>query len=107
VVLGIGVVETASHTLQDESHRVGVVERVSAVGLFIGPGDVVNGLMLGASQRQSMIIDTNVELLLECISYRNGSFSVNVAPVAAGWDCRVRAHPCMAGKSHERTSHDP
>ncbi len=81
LVFGFGVIETAALPVKDPNADACSVQRITALGLFLGPGDIVNGFMIGAAQRQSVIINPDAELLLDATSYSSGRFKVLIAPI--------------------------
>lgn len=86
LVLGVGVVETE----REPVGKAGSAERVEATGLFLGPGPVVNGLMIGHSRRQTVEIAPDADLLMQAVSLTNGTFRVEVQPVVGPEELRVQ-----------------
>jgi hypothetical protein len=80
------VIETEHETLG----AAGSAERVEATGLFLGPGRVVNGLMIGHSRRQTVEIAPDADLLMQAVSLTNGSFRVEIQPVVGPEKLRVQ-----------------
>jgi len=104
LVFGFGIIETAAAPLpsQPDPHLPGgsatpasdapstaaprlgpaaTVELARAWGLFLGPGPIVNGFMLGALTRQSVIVHPDADLLLDAARFDDGRFIVTIEPV--------------------------
>ena len=67
------------------SRSVGVrasgIEAVDALGIFLGPGPIVNGAMIGFSRRQTVIVDPDSDLLMDASRYDDGRLVVTIQPV--------------------------
>jgi hypothetical protein len=84
LVLGIGFVDVATPTESSSSGAAkqgAMIERVAATGILLGPGRIVNGFLLGSTERQSVEISPQLDVLVEALSHREGSFSVTVSNV--------------------------
>lgn len=98
LVFGLGVVTVRGETLAQATSaaatptgsavasggvRASGIESVEALGVFLGPGPIVNGGMVGFSRRQTVIVDPDSNLLMDATRYDDGKLIVTIQPVRA------------------------
>ncbi|MBX3405827.1 MAG: hypothetical protein KF869_03595 [Phycisphaeraceae bacterium] len=85
LVLGLGIVTTSADGgaggAAGTSSEGASIERISAMGAFIGAGPVINGLMIGWARMQSVRIDPDANVLVEAVMYQDGRFHTKIESV--------------------------